>query len=124
MTKAKQIRGYKEANPTHKPQDIAKACGVSAAYVYQVLSKPKKKMIVATKEATPTDGQQILRKEITRLNEEITKYKNLTTFQESRINYLNTKVKELKLHHSGLEYVISYLESRLGIESKDDGATV
>jgi len=124
MTKAKQIRGYKEANPTHKTKDIAKACGVSAAYVYQVLSKPKKKMIVATKEATPTDGQQVLRKEITRLNDEITKYKNLTTFQESRINYLSTKVKELKLHHSGLEYVISYLESRLGIESKDDGATV
>jgi transposase len=124
MTKAKQIRGYKEANPTHKTKDIAKACGVSAAYVYQVLSNPKKKMIVASKEATPTDGQQILRKEITRLNEEITKYKNLTKFQEDRINYLANKVKDLKLHHSGLEYVISYLESRLGIESKDDGATV
>jgi hypothetical protein len=30
----------------------------------------------------------------------------------------------LRLHHEGLEYVISYLESRLGIASKDDGATV
>jgi hypothetical protein len=28
------------------------------------------------------------------------------------------------LHHEGLEYVISYLESRLGIASKDDGSTV
>ena len=37
MTKAKQIRGYQEANPTHKPKDIAKACGVTTAYVYQVL---------------------------------------------------------------------------------------
>jgi hypothetical protein len=126
MTKSKQIRTFKEANPTANPKDIAAVCGVTTSYVYQVLHNAKKKNVkpVATKEATPTDGQQVLRKEINRLNDEITKYKNLTKFQEDKINFLANKVKDLKLHHSGLEYVISYLESRLGIESKDDGATV
>ena len=121
INKAKQIRAYKLANPTHKPSDIAKACNATNAYVYQVLHSTKKKV---DKPVEPTDGQKVLRKEIGRLNDEITKYKNLTKFQEDRISFLANKVKELRLHHSGLEYVISYLESRLGIASKDDGATV
>ena len=43
VNKAQQIRGYKQANPTHKPSDIAKACGVTTTYVYQVLHNAKKK---------------------------------------------------------------------------------
>jgi hypothetical protein len=115
---SRKIREYKLDHPKAKAKEIAEAVGCKPAYVYQVLHiKPEK-------DVEPTDGQQILRKEITRLNEEITKYKNLTTFQEDRIRFLANKVKELRLHHEGLEYVISYLESRLGIASKDDGATV
>ena len=125
MTKAKQIREFQKANPTYTAQAIADECHVPRSYVYQVShNAKKKKVIVVSKKDNPTDGQQVLRKEIVSLNNEIDKYKNLTTFQESRINFLNTKIRDLKLHHSGLEYVISYLESRLGIESKDDGSTV
>jgi hypothetical protein len=115
---SKKIRAYKLANPKATAKEIATEVKCKPAYVYQVLHKEIKK------EPKPTDGQQILRKEIGRLNDEITKYKNLTKFQEDRIAFLASKVKDLRLHHEGLEYVISYLESRLGIASKDDGATV
>jgi len=49
MTKAKQIRAYKEANPTHKPKMIAESCGVTTTYVYQVLHNAKKKAVKAVK---------------------------------------------------------------------------
>ena len=121
---SKKIREYKLANPNAKPKEIAEAVGCKVPYVYQALKFKSVKAQKVKPEIKPTDGQQILRKEITRLNEEITKYKNLTTFQEDRIRFLANKVKDLRLHHEGLEYIISYLESRLGIASKDDGATV
>ena len=116
---SKKIRAYKETNPKAKAKEIATAVGCKPAYVYQVLLTDAQK-----DKPEPTEGQQVLRKEIVSLNEEITKYKNLTKFQEDRIAFLANKIKELRLHHEGLEYVISYLESRLGIASKDDGATV
>ena len=118
---SRKIREYKLANPKAKAKEIATSVGCKPAYVYQVLLGDAKK---DKPEPKPTEGQQVLRKEITRLNEDITKYKTLTKFQEDRIAFLANKVKELRLHHEGLEYVISYLESRLGIASKDDGATV
>jgi len=116
---SKKIRAYKLANPKATAKEIATEVKCKPAYVYQVLHNEIKK-----DKPKPTEGQQILRQEVTRLNDEITKYKNLTTFQEDRIRFLANKVKELRLHHEGLEYIISYLESRLGIASKDDGATV
>ena len=121
---SKKIREYKLANPNAKAKEIAEALGIRVNYVYQALKFKPTRIAKVKPEPKPTDGQQILRKEINCLNEEITKYKNLTTFQEDRIRFLANKVKELRLHHEGLEYVISYLESRLGIASKDDGATV
>ena len=109
MTKAKQIRGYKEANPTHKPKDIAKACGVTTTYVYQVLHNAKKKKPVAP--MTPTEGQQIVRKELTRLNKDIDDWRAL---------YLQTldEVEQLNQDVIGYRAVISYLQGQL------DGATV
>ena len=61
MTKSQQILGYKEANPLHKPKDIAKACGVSPAYVSQVLHNAKKKKV---KPVVPTEGQIFMREEV------------------------------------------------------------
>jgi hypothetical protein len=110
MTKAKQIRGYKEANPTHKPKDIAKACGVTTAYVYQVLHNAKKKKPVAFTEA-PTEGQQTLRKEITRLNIDIDGWKELY------FENLN-ELEQLQQDVIGYRAVISYLQAQL------DGITV
>jgi hypothetical protein len=126
INKAQQIRGYKQANPTHKPSDIAKACGVKTTYVYQVLhaDKQNKRKVVKPVDPTPTAGQETLRKEIVRLNGQLDKWKNLAVFDEQRIASLMRQVQDAKLHHSGLEYVISYLESRLGITEKPNGASV
>jgi hypothetical protein len=126
INKAQQIRGYKQANPTHKPSDIAKACGVKTTYVYQVLhaDKQNKRKVVKPVDPTPTAGQETLRKEIVRLNGQLDKWKNLAEFNDQRIISLQRQVRDAKLHHSGLEYVISYLESRLGITEKPNGASV
>ena len=122
MTKAKQIREFKQANPTHKPSDIAKACGVKTTYVYQVLHSDKHKKVKPVA-ASPTAGQEVLRKEIQRLNSEMDKWENISEAKERRINALHEHLREAKLHHNGLEYIISYLESRLGIKEQD-GTTV
>jgi SRSO17 transposase len=126
INKAQQIRSYKQANPTHKPSDIAKACGATITYVYQVLHKLKPKKVKAVKPVAtqPTAGQELLRKEIQRLNNELERWKNAADFQEARANECLKHNRELKLHHNGLEYVISYLESRLGITEKPNGASV
>ena len=121
INKAKQIREFKQANPSAPINKIADACNATVAYVYQVLHKVKAKQVKPV--ATPTAGQNVLRKEIQRLNEEIEKWKNAADFQERRANECLKHNRELKLHHNGLEYVISYLESRLGIKEQD-GTTV
>jgi hypothetical protein len=110
MTKSKQILAYKEANPTHKPSDVAKGCGVTTAYVYQVLHNAKKKKLVVSTE-TPTEGQQTLRKEITRLNIDIDGWKELYFANLDELEQLNQDV-------IGYRAVISYLQAQL------DGITV
>jgi hypothetical protein len=109
MTKAKEIRACKEANPTHKAKDIAKACGVTTTYVYQVLHSAKKKAAkkpVASKEMTPTEGQKIVRKELDRLNEEAESWRDLyfTAFEE---------VEQLQQDAIGYRAVISYLQAQI-----------
>ena len=123
INKAKQIREFKQANPSAPINKIADACNATVNYVYQVLhkAKPKKVKPVATQ---PTEGQEVLRKELVRLNGQLEKWKNLAEFNEQRIISLTRQAQDLKLHHSGLEYVISYLESRLGITEKPNGASV
>ena len=121
INKAKQIREFKQANPSAPLNKIADACNVTASYVYQVLHKAKVKQDKPV--ATPTAGQEVLRKEINRLHNEIAKWKNAAEFQERRANECLKHNRELTLHHNGLEYVISYLESRLGIKEQN-GTTV
>ena len=120
INKAKQIRAYKQANPTHKPSDIAKACGATNAYVYQVLHSTKNKV---AKPVEPTDGQKTLRQEISRLNEKVEDLNYEISQMGNLLDEYRDKIRELKLHHGGLEYIISYLESRLGIK-ENDGTTV
>jgi len=110
MTKAKQIRGYKEANPTHKAKDIAKACGVTTTYVYQVLHSAKKKAVKAVKPVV-TEGQDTLRKEIKRLHEDLDGWKELYLSANEALDQLEQDVV-------GYRAVISYLQGQL------DGATV
>jgi transposase len=110
MTKAKQIRACKEANPTHKAKDIAKACGVTTAYVYQVLHSAKKKAVKAVKPVV-TEGQDTLRKEIKRLHEDLDGWKELYLSAHEALGQLEQDVV-------GYRAVISYLQGQL------DGATV
>jgi hypothetical protein len=110
MTKAKRIRAYKEANPTHKPKMIAESCGVTTTYVYQVLNNAKKKAVKAVKPVV-TEGQDTLRKEIKRLHEDLDGWKEL---------YLsaNEALTQYEQDVVGYRAVISYLQGQL------DGATV
>jgi len=110
MNKAEQIRAYKEANPTHKPSDVAKACGVTNAYVYQVLHSAKKKA-KKLKPVVPTEGQKTLRNEIERLHKDSDEWKDLFFGSLSEIEQLQQDV-------IGYRAVISYLQGQL------DGVTV
>jgi len=120
MTKAQQIRAYKEANPTHKPSDVAKACGVTNAYVYQVLhnAKKKKKDKKELKPVVPTEGQKVLRSEIDRLHAEIANWKILNEVNENLVIELEDEINQLKNDVIGYRAVISYLQGQL------DGVTV
>jgi len=110
LTKTKQIIAYKEANPTHKPSDIAKACGVTNAYVYQVLHNAKKKAVKAVKPVV-SEGQDTLRKEIKRLHEDLDGWRELYLSAHEALGQLEQDVV-------GYRAVISYLQGKL------DGATV
>jgi len=123
INKAKQIREFKQANPSAPINKIADACNATVAYVYQVLHKMQNKKAKPVTPVEPTNGQKTLRKEIERLHKEIEQWKNLSDLNERRVASFMEQVRQAKLHHNGLEYVISYLESRLGIKEQD-GTTV
>jgi hypothetical protein len=111
MNKTQQILKYKEANPTHKPSDIAKACGVKNTYVYQVLNNAKKKAKKDLKPVAPTEGQLTLRKEIDRLNKEIEEWRSMFYDNLEALGQLEQDV-------IGYRAVISYLQGQI------DGVTV
>jgi hypothetical protein len=115
MTKAEQIIAYKEANPTHKPSDVAKACGVANAYVYQVLHNAKKKKV---KPVSPTDGQKVLREEMDRLHAEIANLQILEEVNDKLLVDYEAEIEQLENDIIGYRAVISYLQGQL------DGATV
>ena len=110
MTKAKEIRAFKEVNPTASFDGIAVACGVNKSYVYQVLHTAKKKAVKAVKPVV-TQGQDTLRKEIKRLNEDLDGWREL---------YLssNDALAQYEQDVVGYRAVISYLQGQL------DGITV
>jgi len=113
MTKAKNIREFQKANPTASFDGIAVACGVNKHYVYQVLHNAKKKAVKAVKAVKPvvTQGQDTLRKEIKRLNEDLDGWREL---------YLssNDALAQYEQDVIGYRAVISYLQGQL------DGITV
>jgi uncharacterized protein YgbK (DUF1537 family) len=111
MTKAKQIRTFKEANPTANSKDIAAVCGVTTTYVHQVLHTAKKKAVKAVKPVVPTEGQDTLRKEIKRLHEDLDGWRELYLSANETLNQLEQDV-------IGYRAVISYLQGQL------DGITV
>ena len=120
MTKSQEIRGYKEANPLHKAKDIAKACGVTTTYVYQVLHKAKKKKVkpMASKNVVLTDGQKVLREEIERLHAEIANMQIMEEVNEKFLADYESEIEQLNQDIIGYRAVISYLQGQL------DGVTV
>ena len=114
MTKSKQILAYKEANPTHKPSDVAKACGVATAYVYQVLHNAKKNKDKKEKKlVVPTEGQKIVREELDRLHAEIANLKILEEVNEKLLIDYEAEIEQLENDIIGYRAVISYLQGRL-----------
>ena len=111
MTKAKQIREFQKANPTASFHDVARECGVKRTYVYQVLHHAKKKAVKAVKLAVPTQGQDTLRKEIKRLNEDLDGWRELYLSAHEALGQLEQDIV-------GYRAVISYLQGQL------DGVTV
>jgi hypothetical protein len=97
---SKKIRAYKLAHPKAKAKEIATAVGCKPAYVYQVLH------IKSEKNAEPTEGQQIVRQELTRLNKDIDDWRSL---------YLQTldEVEQLNQDVVGYRAVISYLQGQI-----------
>jgi hypothetical protein len=122
INKAKQIREFKQANPSAPINKIADACNATVSYVYQVLHKVKIKKAKATPQA-PTQGQETLRAEILRLNTKVSELNYEMQQMGNLLDEYRDECRKLKLHHGGLEYIISYLESRLGIKEQD-GTTV
>jgi hypothetical protein len=111
MNVAKKIREYKIANPTASVEEIAKACETSTGYVYQVMYKMKHKKVKAAKKAKPvatqpTEGQKVVRSEITRLHKDIDDWRSL---------YLSSfdEIEQLKQDVIGYRAVISYLQGQL-----------
>ena len=128
VNKAQMIRNLRAENPDMPVPKIAEIVKTSETYVYMTLSASKSKKHKKVKptqlpEKVVTDGQKVLRKEIAELNAANDKWRSLSSFQEQRIKHLNNEVQKLKEHLVGHEYVISYLESRLGLDEKN-GATV
>ncbi len=121
---SRQIREYKLANPNATAKEIAEVVGVRVNYVYQALKfKPKRMAKVKPVKQTPTQGQEVLRAEILRLNERVADLNYEIKQMGNLLDEYRDQCRTLKLHHGGLEYIISYLESRLGIKEQD-GTTV
>jgi hypothetical protein len=114
MTISEQVREYKAANPDATNAEIATACKTTALYVYQIL-RPKK-----VKKAKPTKGQKILRKVIAGsddLSNAVLRSEKASL--HSKIDTLEIVIKAMRTQMIGLENVITYLESKLGIDEID-----
>ena len=121
MKLADKIREMKKASPDLNNKEIAKNLNTSQSYVYQVVTGYKKPK--HSKPVVPSEGQTVLRNELKRLNAKLEQWQNLCDLENKRNDALLAKIKEMREQLAGRDYVISYLESRLGIEVSD-GASV
>lgn len=115
MSKSNQIRDLLKANPEMPVAAVAATVGCNSALVYQVKAAIKKEAGAAettavkrgrpakTKDATPTEGQIVLREVIKR--------------DDHTVQALKEEIK-------GYRTVISYLEHQLGLKDSQRGATV
>ena len=115
MTLKEKILEHKKNNPAATPAEIAKLLNTSKTYVYQTITDYKspmrpKPVNAEKKEVAPT----------------VTQLTNQIAFMEKQILTLRSDVyeqeavaKALRLQNRGLSNVITYLESKLGIDEID-----
>ena len=112
MTLKEKILEHKKSNPEATVAEIAKLLNTSKTYVYQTITDYKapmrpKPVNAEKKEVAPT----------------VTQLTNQIAFMEKQILTLRSDVyeqeavaKALRLQNRGLSNVITYLESKLGID--------
>ena len=102
QSKSAKIVAYKKANPNAKYAEIAKAVGCNVSLIGAALSHAG-----LTKKHKPTKGQQILRDHIR---------KEAQRTDAPSVHALNVEIFRLRQQVAGYIAVISYLESKLGID--------
>lgn len=101
MNKAAAVRKYAAENPQASASETAKAVGCDVTYVYLARSKDRKKTakVKKLKPVAPTQGQIVLRREISN--------------EDARIELIKMENTELRKKIDNLHVVIMYLENRL-----------
>lgn len=102
QSKSAKIVAYKKANPNASYEEIAKAAGCDRSFVGVALSKAG-----LTKKRNPTKGQQVLRDHIR---------KEAQRTDVPNVHALSVEIFTLRQQIAGYIAVISYLESKLGLE--------
>jgi uncharacterized coiled-coil DUF342 family protein len=110
MTLKEQILEHKKNNPEATPEEIAKLLNTSKTYAYQTIIGYKSPREAVREKSAPT----------------LVQLTNQISFMEGQIRELRSTVYELEavakgLRHQnrGLSNVITYLESKLGIDEID-----
>jgi hypothetical protein len=116
MTIAKQIREYKVANPSVTNAEIARTYKTSPAYVWQALNLSK----VAKSKAKTKAKTKAIAKPISLVrNIQVENLQLECKFLRGEIDILKEVVKACDTQRRGLENVITYLETKLGIDEID-----
>lgn len=123
QNKSQQIVAYKKANPKAKYREIAKAIGCDISLIGMALKKAGmtkviKRRKVATKKPTP--GQQVLRKVLK--EDKPWMPPNLLPVPEvpepdNAILRLSAEIAQMDEEIQGWKTIVSYLESKLGIDA-------
>ena len=115
MTLKAKILEHKKNNPEATPAEIAKLLNTSKTYVYQTIMDYKSPM-----------RPKIAKAETTQPAPTLAQLNNQISFLESQIRTLRSDVyeqeavaKALRVQNRGLSNVITYLESKLGIDEID-----
>jgi hypothetical protein len=116
MTIAKQVREYKAANPSATNVEIAKIFKTSPPYVWQALNTLK---VAKSKAQTRAKAKAIAKPVNLVRNIQVENLQLECKFLRGEIDILKEVVKACDTQRRGLENVITYLETKLGIDEID-----
>ena len=115
MTLKEKILEHKKNNPEATPAEIAKLLNTSKTYAYQTIigyKTPMQPKIAKTEKKPPAPT-------VAHLNNQISLMESLIRTLRSDIYEQEAVAKALRLQNRGLSNVITYLESKLGIDEID-----